>query len=128
MPKIALINSSEDTVEMLRTLLEREGWETVQGHVDDIKRGRTDFLKYLESHDPQVLLWDVPPPYDQNWAFLQLVRSSRAMAGRVVIVTTTNKQALERFVGPTDALEIFTKPYDVEVLIDTITRTLKTPR
>jgi hypothetical protein len=31
-------------------------------------------------------------------------------------------------VGPTDALEIFTKPYDVEVLIDTITRTLKTPR
>ena len=128
MPKIALINSSEDTVEMLRTLLEREGWETVQGHVDDIKRGRTDFLKYLESHDPQVLLWDVPPPYDQNWAFLQLVRSSRAMAGRVVIVTTTNKQALERFVGPTDALEIFTKPYDVEVLIDTITRTLKMPR
>jgi DNA-binding response OmpR family regulator len=125
MPKIALINSSEDTVEMLRTLLEREGWETVQAHVDDIKRGRTDFLKYLEVHDPQVILWDVPPPYDQNWAFLRLVRSSRAMDGRVVIVTTTNKQALERFVGPTDALEIFTKPYDVEVLIDTIVRTLR---
>jgi flagellar biosynthesis/type III secretory pathway ATPase len=57
--------------------------------------------------------------------FLQLVRSSRAMEGRVVIVTTTNKQALERFVGPTDAIEIFTKPYDVEILIDTITRTLR---
>jgi DNA-binding NtrC family response regulator len=125
MAKVAVINSSEDTVDMLRTLLEREGWETVQGHVDDIKRGRTDFLKYLETHDPQVIIWDVPPPYDQNWAFLQLVRSSRAMQARVVIVTTTNKQALERFVGPTDAIEIFTKPYDVEVLIDTITRTLK---
>lgn len=125
MAKVAVINSSEDTVEMLRTLLEREGWETVQGHVDDIKRGRTDFLKYLDTHDPQILIWDVPPPYDHNWAFLQLVRSSRAMKDRVVIVTTTNKQALERFVGPTDALEIFTKPYDVEMLIDTITRTLK---
>jgi DNA-binding response OmpR family regulator len=113
MAKVAVINSSEDTVEMLRTLLEREGWETVQGHVDDIKRGRTDFLKYLEAHDPQVLIWDVPPPYDQNWAFLQLVRSSRAMQSRV------------GFVGPTDAIEIFTKPYDVEILIDTITRTLK---
>jgi DNA-binding response OmpR family regulator len=125
MVKVAVINSSEDTVEMLRTLLEREGWETVQAHVDDIKRGRTDFLKYLETHDPQFLIWDVPPPYDHNWAFLQLVRSSRAMEGRVVIVTTTNKPALERFVGPTDAVEIFTKPYDVEVLIDRITRTLK---
>jgi DNA-binding response OmpR family regulator len=125
MVKVAVINSSEDTVEMLRTLLEREGWQTVQAHVDDIKRGRTDFLKYLETHDPQFLIWDVPPPYDQNWAFLQLVRSSRAMEGRVVIVTTTNKPALERFVGPTDAVEIFTKPYDVEVLIDRISRTLK---
>jgi DNA-binding response OmpR family regulator len=122
MTKVAIVNSSEDTVEMLRTLLEQEGWETVQAHVDDIKRGRTDFLKYLETHDPQVIIWDVPPPYDQNWAFLQLVRSSRAMDGRVVIVTTTNKPALERFVGPTDAVEIFTKPYDVEVLIDRITR------
>jgi DNA-binding response OmpR family regulator len=125
MAKVAVINSSEDTVEMLRALLEREGWETVQGHVDDIKRGRTDYLKYLETHDPQVIIWDVPPPYDHNWAFLQLVRSSRAMEDRVVIITTTNKQALERFVGPTDAIEIFTKPYDVEVLIDTITRTLR---
>ena len=125
MAKVAVINSNDDTVTMLRTLLEREGWETVTGHVDEIKRGQTDFLKYLETHDPQVLIWDVPPPYDQNWVFLQLVRSSRAMDGRVVIVTTTNKPALERFVGPTDALEIFTKPYDVEILIDTITRTLR---
>ena len=125
MPKVAVINSSEDTVEMLRTLLEGEGWETVEGHVDDIKRGRTDFLKYLEAHDPSVLIWDVSPPYDHNWAFLRLVRSSRAMEGRVVVVTTTNKAALERFVGPTDALEIFTKPYDVDILITAIDRTLK---
>jgi len=125
MAKVAVINSSEDTVEMLRTLLEREGWETVQGHVDDIKRGRIDFLQYLETHDPQVMIWDVSPPYDHNWAFLRLVRSSRAMQNRAVIVTTTNKPALERFVGPTDAVEIFIKPYDVEMLIDRITRTLK---
>jgi DNA-binding NtrC family response regulator len=125
MPKVAVVNSSEDTVEMLRTMLEREGWETVEGHVDEFKRGRVDFLNFLEVHDPGVLVWDVPPPYDQNWAFLRLVRSSRAMEGRVVIVTTTNKGALERFVGPTDALEIFSKPYDVELLVQSLTRTLK---
>jgi CheY-like chemotaxis protein len=125
MPKVAVINSSADTVEMLRTLLEREGWETVEGHVDDIKRGRVDFLHYLETHDPGVIIYDVPPPYDHNWAFLRLLRTSRPMDGRVVIVTTTNKAALERFVGPTDALEIFTKPYDVDLLIDVLSRTLK---
>lgn len=125
MLSVAVVNSSEDTVEMLRTLLEREGWEVVTAHVDDIKRGRYDFLQMLEGRDPRVVIWDVSPPYDQNWTFLKLVRSSRAMDERTVIVTTTNKPALERFVGPTDAVEIFTKPYDVEVLIDRITRTLK---
>jgi DNA-binding NtrC family response regulator len=125
MATIAIINSSEDTVEMLRALLEREGWRTAECHLDDIKRGRIDFLKFLETHDPGVIIYDVPPPYDQNWAFLRLLRSSRAMESRVVIVTTTNKPALERFVGPTDALEIFTKPYDVDMLVETITRTLK---
>lgn len=125
MPTVAVINSSEDTVEMLRALLQAEGWETVTSHVDDLKRGRVDLLKFLELHDPGVIIYDVPPPYDQNWAFLRLVRSSRAMEGRVVVVTTTNKAALERFVGPTDALEIFTKPYDVDILIETISRTLK---
>ena len=44
---------------------------------------------------------------------------------RAVIVTTTNEPALERFVGPTDAVEIFTEPYDVEILIDKITHTMK---
>jgi CheY-like chemotaxis protein len=125
MPTVAVINSSEDTVEMLRTLLQQEGWETATAHVDDLKRGRVDCLKFLEAHDPGVIIYDVPPPYDQNWAFLRLLRSSRAMEGRVVIVTTTNKAALERFVGPTDALEIVTKPYDVDILIETISRTLK---
>jgi len=125
MLSVAVVNSSEDTVEMLRTLLEREGWEVVTAHVDDIKRGRYDLLQMLEGRDPRVVIWDVSPPYDQNWTFLKLVRSSRAMDERTVIVTTTNKPALERFVGPTDAIEIFTKPYDVDVLIESMSRLVK---
>ena len=102
MPMVAVINSSEDTIEMLRVLLQQEGWETVSAHVDDIKRGRTDLVEFLETHDPRVVIYDVPPPYDHNWAVLRLIRSSRAMEGRVVVVTTTNEAALERSVGPTD--------------------------
>jgi DNA-binding response OmpR family regulator len=125
MPTIAVVNSSEDTVDMLRTLLEREGWEVVTAHVDDIKRGRTDIVQLMESRDPRVVIWDISPPYEQNWAFLRLLRTSRVMDERTFIITTTNKPALERFVGPTDAIEIFTKPYDVDLLIESIGRLLK---
>jgi DNA-binding response OmpR family regulator len=125
MPTIAVVNSSEDTVDMLRVLLEREGWEVATAHVDDIKRGRTDIVQLMESRDPRVVIWDISPPYEQNWAFLRLLRTSRVMDERTIIVTTTNKPALERFVGPTDAIEIFTKPYDVDLLIESIGRLLK---
>ena len=42
------------------------------------------------------------PVRNPDRAVLRLIRSSRAMEDRVVVVTTTNEAALERFVGPTD--------------------------
>ena len=40
---LAVINSSDDTVEMLRTCLQQEGFTSVvTTHITDIKRGWTD--------------------------------------------------------------------------------------
>src|SRR5688572_19607301 len=70
---IAVINSSEDTVDMLRTCLQQEGFTSVvTTHVTDIKRGREDIIGFLATHDPQVLVYDVSIPYEENWNFLRL--------------------------------------------------------
>src|SRR6188474_2117922 len=111
---LAIINSSDDTVEMLRTCLQQEGFTAVvTTHISDIKRGRTDFIEFLARHDPQVIVYDVSIPYEENWNFLRLLMSSDDMEGRRVVITTTNKKVLESFVGETDAIEIHGKPYDL---------------
>ena len=57
---------------------------------------------------------------EENWTFLKLLLETEAMRGRRLVVTTTNKTALERFVGPTDAIEIFGKPYDLDLVRRTV--------
>ena len=115
---VAVINSSEDTVEMLRCALQNSGFNSVvTGHVFDFKTGADDFPGFLQTHDPQVLVYDVSIPYDKNWTFLRLLLDSEHMRGRKVVVTTTNKKALDEMVGNTGALEIVGKPYDIDQIV-----------
>ncbi len=119
-PTIAVFNSSEDTVELLRTALEAEGFQTVVGHIPDVKKGELDLVDFINHHTPAVVVYDISPPYDANWRFLRLVRSSEPLQRREFVLTTTNKPALDRLVGDTEALEIIGKPYDLRRVIDAV--------
>ncbi len=116
-PIIAVFNSSDDTVEMLRTALEAKGLHTVAGHIGELKKGELDFIAFVEHHRPAVIVYDISLPYDTNWNFLKLVRSSQPAQACRFILTTTNKPALDKLVGETEALEIIGKPYDLERVV-----------
>jgi DNA-binding response OmpR family regulator len=118
---VAVINSSEDTVEMLRLALQMEGFNSVvTGHIHDFKTGEADFLAFLQTYDPRVIVYDIAIPYDKNWTFLRLLLDSDHMRGRKLVITTTNKKALDEIVGPTDAFEIVGKPYDIGRIVEAI--------
>jgi CheY-like chemotaxis protein len=59
---VAVVNSSEDVVTLIRELLEDEGFHTVAGHVPSFKSGKEDLLAFLETHDPAAIVFDVAPP------------------------------------------------------------------
>jgi DNA-binding response OmpR family regulator len=122
MAVVAVINSSADTVEMLSLYLQQEGFEPVTAHIDEIKRGSLDFLRFVEEHDPHVIVYDVAPPYEQNWTYLNMLRRLDVMQGRAVVITTTHKENLERLVGPTGAIEIIGKPYDMQEVVTAVKR------
>src|SRR5262245_39931892 len=122
MAVVAVINSSADTVEMLSLYLQQAGFEPVTAHIDEIKRGSLDFLRFVEGHDPHVIVYDVAPPYEQNWTYLNMLRRLDVMQGRAVVITTTHKENLERLVGPTGAIEIIGKPYDMQEVVTAVKR------
>jgi CheY-like chemotaxis protein len=119
-PVVAVFNGSADTVDLLRRVLEQDGLQTVVGHIPDIKQGGLDLVAFVEHHAPGVIVYDVSPPYEENWTFLRLVRSSGAVSGVPFVITTTNRPALDALVGGTEAIEIIGKPYDLKQVVDAV--------
>ena len=125
---IAVVNSNEDTVEMLRNCLQAHGFSAVvTGHINDFKTGLSDFPGFVAQHNPRVIVYDISIPYDQNWTFLRLLLDTEAMRGRKVVVTTTNKDRLEELVGPTEAIEIVGKPYDLDRIVGAVKSAIAAP-
>src|SRR2546423_11939849 len=87
-PTIAVFNSSQDTVELLRTALEAEGFQTVVGHIPDVKKGELDLVDFIKHHMPAVIVYDISPPYDANWRFLRLLPSAEPPPPPAVALTT----------------------------------------
>jgi hypothetical protein len=124
-PVVAILNSNDDTVEILRLMLENEGMVAVSAHVSDIQRGQFDFSGFLAEHDPKVIIYDVPPPYDRSWLFLEHLRALPVTKNRRFVITSTNPARLQQIASPQEpVLEIIGKPYDLQMIIDSVKKAL----
>jgi DNA-binding response OmpR family regulator len=114
---VALFNASDDTIDMIQTILKKgdHAQTLVWCHFADLRKGIVDFGKYVAEHNPEVVVFDISPPYDQNWKFYKTMRDSDAMRGRGSVLTTTNKNRLDEVLGTdSHALEVVGKPEDMK--------------
>jgi DNA-binding response OmpR family regulator len=111
-----MINDSHVTVYTAQRILNATGFDFFGGcHFSDLKNGRIDFAKYLDVHQPDVVVFDISPPYSENWSFFKTLRDGKAMEGRGLVLTTTNKDRLDETVGSdSEAFEVVGKPYDLD--------------
>jgi DNA-binding response OmpR family regulator len=114
---VALFNASDDTIDMIQALLTQAGGaqSLVWCHFADLKKGIVDFKKYLNKHNPEVVIFDISPPYDENWQFFKTMRDADVMRGRGSVLTTTNKNRLDEVLGTdSQALEVVGKSKDLQ--------------
>jgi len=121
LPSIAVFNSSADTIEVLKLALEEHGYAVASGHVSDIKKGQVDVIDFVNEHQPDVVIYDVALPYEENWRFLRLLQSSDALKKLKWVITTTHKKRLQELVGECgEVYEIVGKPYDMQMILDAV--------
>jgi DNA-binding NarL/FixJ family response regulator len=78
-------------------------------------------LDFVSEHEPDVIIYDVALPYEENWRFLRLLQTSEVLKDRKWVITTTHKQRLEELVGETgEVFEIVGKPYDVQQIMNAV--------
>jgi DNA-binding NarL/FixJ family response regulator len=116
-PVVAIFNSNDDVVEMLRFVLEQSGLIVVSGHIDAIRRGEQRLADFVVEHEPAVILYDLVPPYDRSWRFLEHLREAPSMKGRRFVITSTNAQRATEIIGDSaHVYEIVGKPYDLAAI------------
>lgn len=115
---VAVFNTSEDTTDLLRVVLEQAGFVVVTAFTNRLRDGTTDFEALMRQHRPRVIVYDIAIPYEQNWRLFRHFRSSPAAKHVQFVVTTTNLAQVERIVGTDQEIhEIVGKPFDLEILV-----------
>jgi hypothetical protein len=114
---VALFNASDDTIDMVQDILNKgdSAQTLVWCHFADLKKGIVDVAKWLSKHNPEVVIFDISPPYDENWKYFKTMRDSHEMRGRGLVLTTTNKSRLDEVLGSdSHALEVVGRARDIE--------------
>ena len=120
-PVVAILNSNDELVELMASLLEKAGYVVVSGHVDDVRRGRMDLFNFLRQHEPRVIVYDLVPPYDRSWKFLHRLQDSDTMRGRTFILTSVNAARATEVVGTSEMVyEIVGKEQDLDRIVQAV--------
>ena len=123
MPVVAVFNSSDDLIEMLRIAFERENFVVLSAHVSDVRRGTIDLKNLIEQHKPNVIVYDLIPPYDRQWQFLDHLRQTSPLDGIPFVITSCNEKPARELGGRDELVhEVLGRPFDVAALIDAVRR------
>jgi CheY-like chemotaxis protein len=115
---VAIVNTNPDLVRVIRVALEQAGFIVFEIYVDDIKQGGGNIESFLHQHDPRVIVYDVAPPYEQNWRFLDHLRTATLFKGRHFVLTSVNLRRVEEIVGPDEAVyEVVGHADDIDQVI-----------
>jgi DNA-binding NarL/FixJ family response regulator len=118
---IAIFNSRDEVIAGLRSALEDEGFVTVTAHLAEIQSGTLDLVAFAAVHDPDVIVYDLPRPYENHWNFLRLMKETNSLRNRAWVVTTTDKKALLAAVGAASVVEIIVgQPYGTSDVVDAV--------
>ncbi len=81
--------------------------------------------RLLAEHDPKVLVWDIAPPYEENWRALQAIKQLPGMQGRRFVLTSTNARNVREIVGSDEEIiEVVGKPFDLQQLLGAVAQAL----
>jgi len=119
--RVAIFNSRPDFIEALRVALEADDFTTACAHLADIQNGTLDLLAFVHLHKPELIVYDLPRPYESHWNFLRLLKETDSLRAATWVLTTTDKKALEAAVGASGVVEIvFGEPYGVSDVVDAV--------
>jgi CheY-like chemotaxis protein len=124
---LLVLNTSRDTVELLKSWFEIQGMLVYAELVSNFRSGGEDLAALVGRIAPDVIIYDVAVPYIANWQFFMKQREDGPLKAIPVIVTTPNERVLTSVVSVLEGHtvhEIVGKPADMQQLTEKVMRGL----
>jgi DNA-binding response OmpR family regulator len=115
---ILCIEDEAEMIELMRLVLEREGFE-VTGAV-----GGEQGLKAMRQNKPDLILLDLMMPGMDGWEVYRQMRADKELTEIPVIIVTAKAQSIDKVLGLQVAkvADYITKPFGPKELIGSIDR------
>lgn len=117
---VVLFNANLDAVAPLAKLLESAGFDAISALIPEVRNGRCDANGIMERHDPVVVVYDIGPPYEDNWEIFQMCRAT-SMRERRFVITSANPAHVQRLAGRDEHIyEIVDEPWDLDNIVHAV--------
>ena len=83
-PLVAIFNSRDEVIEAIRSALENDGFETVTARLAEIQNGTLDLVAFIKVHAPDVIVYDLPRPYEAHLELPQIDEGNDLSEGQDV--------------------------------------------
>lgn len=109
-----MFNSSLDAIKLVSGALEHAGFGVIGVPMHEVRDGTRDIPALIATHDPAVIVYDIGPPYRENWAMFERLRQLPAMQQRHIVITAANARQVEPLVGDDERIyEVVDNPADL---------------
>ncbi len=123
MARIMVVDDEPDVVEVVKTILEKEGYETITAHSGE------DALEKLKTVKPDLITLDVMMPGLDGFETLARIRGREETSSIPVIIISVKKDDSDIVRGlELGANDYFTKPYNRTILLAKVKSILKFKR
>ena len=114
---VAIINTSPDAVDLVKDVLEQAGFLVASTFTWLVQAGQIDLEAFLRTHQPNVIVYDIAPPYERNWDILQNLRRT-VLQNYQFVLTSVNRAHVEALVGKDERIyEVVGKPHDLDAIV-----------
>jgi DNA-binding response OmpR family regulator len=122
---VAVINTTPDAIDLLKDSLERAGFVVPTALTWMIQAGQTNLEGFLHTHQPDVIVYDLAPPYEKNWLVLQNLRET-LLKGYRFVLTSVNTKHVEKLVGRDEQVyEVVGRPHDLDEIVRAVREATK---
>ena len=114
---VLVINTTPDAIDLIKDVLERAGFIVATTTTWAVQKGEVNLESLLRINQPKVIVYDIAPPYERNWAYLQHLRRT-VLDGFRFVLTSVNVKHVERLVGSDERVyEVVGTPHDLDQIV-----------